>query len=779
MKEVTAIMNRDEFEFVMPEEIAAKLFGGAPGNEEAARAKAEFFGNLNRTLREHCIVTSEQIAMTRRYGLIPALLSFWRDFRLTLGQLAHQIAQIFEKNKSDANLPYGAIGHQVQCQILNFGHQSWKRYILKQRFIEEELLSDIRLISERPESYPFQCVNVAKKVLEMLSVLPEKEFRPLDYRIARVVADYLKLFLKHKFLYPESVTGILSDCALIADSLFVYMKYCPSEFVNAKAWLVEKMKLIESDLATFKQLQPPDNFSLFDNFEYIQLMKMMRICDPEGYVQQYIPTQIAHMSEVGRRVRPRKAGNDLMFYKLILPMFESATAIIKDDERTLISFCKEFCNKMLPLEVLGEASEFFGPEKRQYLPCIWQMTSKLPRYVMVLSNGFISYFNAKLQMLVRRRIEDDLQELVAEINWLVGCQFNNHPSMVLARSALFIPHQRDRELIGRARCLIEQAHNPSRMNYAVAELFDIVPFVKDKRDLFTGIASFLQNQLLAQVEPSVELEQALVDSMGQYTEAEYISPLQVMLREFADRYSLFEQIAKLEGRSAFPPGIRIAVLPNVHWKRIVQRGILFHDYDDARRKFEERFCSLRKSSQLIWCDPSSVLEVQIVVEGRPLLFLFNGVQYMIMRRIVQGPVVLNDLLKDMTVDDLHEQLTTLVESGLLEVSEDKTTYKFTSHYDQSLYRNFARKYKSAANIALMEMKEEARKKAIDSMIVQVVKQAQAPGIKMQELISQVQTRAIKYFSVTPELIRERTRYLERTKYIKQGDARDRFVYCPE
>jgi hypothetical protein len=69
-----------------------------------------------------------------------------------------------------------------------------------------------------------------------------------------------------------------------------------------------------------------------------------------------------------------------------------------------------------------------------------------------------------------------IQEVMKKFKFLIS----EDQTIVFARSALLTPHQRDSELVGRARFLIEQVHNPPKMNYSIAELFDIVPFVRNR-----------------------------------------------------------------------------------------------------------------------------------------------------------------------------------------------------------------------------------------------------------------------------------------------------------
>jgi hypothetical protein len=205
---------------------------------------------------------------------------------------------------------------------------------------------------------------------------------------------------------------------------------------------------------------------------------------------------------------------------------------------------------------------------------------------------------------------------------------------------------------------MEQAHNPLRMNYSVAELFDIVPSVKNRQDLFKSISDFLQHQLLAQI----ELERRLVDAMGQFTEAEFLSPLQPWLREFSDRYVEFERI---HTQARIRPRIRIASLLQFHWKNILARGALFSKFDRLREAVEIEYAKLHEKTNLICCDPSSVIELKLVLDGRSLLSLFNSAQFAAVRLIFEQLRSLEWLSAWVTVDDLPEQLATLVAARLL------------------------------------------------------------------------------------------------------------------
>jgi hypothetical protein len=292
------------------------------------------------------------------------------------------------------------------------------------------------------------------------------------------------------------------------------------------------------------------------------------------------------------------------------------------------------------------------------------------------------------------------------------------------------------------------------------------------------IQDFLQHQLLSQVDPSVDLEKRLIDAMGQFIEAEFLSPLQMILREFGGRYAAFESMQPVV---KVPTGIRVAILSQTRWKKVVTQGCLIRQFDPIRTKLSDEYRKTHTQSHLIWCDPSSVVEVRVVVDGRPLFFLFNGVQFAAVKKIFKRSHSIEKLQASIPMDDLAEQLATLVGAGLIievEQLNDETqkmtkVYLFNHKLDLNVNRNFAKKHTSAENLGLMEMKEFDRKQAVQSYIVRVIK-ASRGGISPQELQNTVKRDLEPFFPVDREMIREQTRELEVLQYIqldqKEGEG---------
>jgi hypothetical protein len=185
---------------------------------------------------------------------------------------------------------------------------------------------------------------------------------------------------------------------------------------------------------------------------------------------------------------------------------------------------------------------------------------------------------------------------------------------------------------------------------------------------------------------------------------------------------------------------------------------------------------------LVWCDPSSVVEVKIVLDGRPLLFLFNGTQFAAVRLVFNEPRSLEHLRTRIHVDDLDEQLATLVDLGVFIESSGKI-YDFNRRLDLGINRNFARKYTSAANLELMRMKEDDKKAAIRSRIVLLVKRARETGLPIRTVINDVKTTLDRHFPVDIEMVRGQMKELEVLKYMKVEErGRDKggvLVYLPD
>jgi hypothetical protein len=355
------------------------------------------------------------------------------------------------------------------------------------------------------------------QVTEILQSFPEHGTLSQQHiYLARIVGENFRLFLTHSHCYPPRAEQDLRQIALIASTLFVYARFSPEDFQIAPRHLIDRLRMANRELQTY-DVNPPATFSVFHNSEYLHIMRMLSVCDPDLYIKQYLPTQIEQIhksSNLRTPIGAMQISNLFPYYQdVVFPLFNAAIEIIRDRPEAVRAFCEQFCRRMFPLSALSDARSLFH-HHRKYLPCVWAMTSELPPYVMQLSNAFITHYKDHLTHEMKGHNHAAVTNYVTEINQLVDCEFGGHETMILARSALLIPHQRDSELIGRARFLVEQAHYPPKMNYSIAELFDIVPFVKNRQGLFEGIHDFLQHQLLAQIEPSVELERRIVDAMG-------------------------------------------------------------------------------------------------------------------------------------------------------------------------------------------------------------------------------------------------------------------------
>jgi len=763
-------------------------------------AKASFFGEVNRALREHCIKSSEQIAMLLQYGIVPALISFWNDYNYTLFQLAVQIAQIFEENTIATSeifsIPKNTY-NRVLHQVIHFGYRNCNRYILKSRIISEGFLTAHRLFLDPITNhlqFPFNSkdnfASIAISIIEAIpEIPPEQGYTIHHYNLARFLCTYITLFSKHTLCYPFDSRNDLESCSLISSSLPIYMQFSPKDIPLCRSRLLTLLNPLVPLLDKFNvdgisQIQHHES-NLFQNQEYISLMKMLFCCDPENYMETCIPQQVDYiflhsgLNSNGSTYNFSTLLDTIETY--VRPMYEVATNIFSSSDSTeyVIHFSEMLCNEkgLFPAHLISnnDGRSLFDYNEN-YLSTVWMLIKYLPRYVQFLATQFIHYYKSKLNSVIMKNSEENIQMLVAKINSLVDNDFQRHPSMVLARSSLFIPHQKDHELVGRARVLIEQAHNPSRMNYSIAELFDIVPFVKNYDDLFQRITEFVQNQLLAQISPLVDLESSLIDSMGQYMEAEYISPLQEMLREFSGRFiydNKYRQKAKL------PEQMHVLVLSNSRWKQIVQRGKLpfFHDFEHARKRFEKEFNKENGNKTLIWCDPSSVIEVQMEVNGRMYPFLFNGVQFSIVKMLLNGKKTFNQLIKEIHVEDLEEQLATLVESGLISnYPEEKEFYVLTPSLNGN--RNYAKRFTSAENMAMMQMKDMDRRKAIECAIIKCIKKKK-DGAQIQEIVNDVTQQLIKVFSADSEMIIEQVRSLEIKKFIAiQDKSANKFILIP-
>ena len=90
------------------------------------------------------------------------------------------------------------------------------------------------------------------------------------------------------------------------------------------------------------------------------------------------------------------------------------------------------------------------------------------------------------------------------------------------------------------------------------------------------------------------------------------------------------------------------------------------------------------------------------------------------KMLLDGKKTFNQLIKEIHVEDLEEQIATLVESGLISNDPDaKEFYVLTPSLNGN--RNYAKRFTSAENMAMMQMKDMDRRKAIECAIIRCIK----------------------------------------------------------
>jgi hypothetical protein len=202
-------------------------------------------------------------------------------------------------------------------------------------------------------------------------------------------------------------------------------------------------------------------------------------------------------------------------------------------------------------------------------------------------------------------------------------------------------------------------------------------------------------------------------------------------------------------------------------------------FDGIKRAFANEYRIQNRNMNLVFCDPASVVEVKVKLSGsnQNELCLFNGVQYSIIKSFETKRQVKHDaLLNNARVDDADEQIEALVNAGLLVKIKDKDEYKLVDKFPLETYRNFAKQYTSAENIALRMLKEQDIEHAISCQIVRILKINRA-GMSADEIVHYITESTRKYFYVKHEKIREQIRDLKIKKFIKVDYKNDKFVYA--
>ena len=757
---------------------------------QASRAK--FFGSINVAMRMHCIKLQEQIIIMRQYSFLPALIGTWWNFENKLYDLANQVSQIFEERsiKEYGEQPLKVL-NQTYFQVVRFGFNNWSTYVLGQKLIKDELLSAFKLIESNPMTFPFHGFKIASHILSLFEQVKEKEeSRENDLLMLSLTSTTLRLFLKHKIQYDHSNEKLLTKCSYLADMLPLYLSYAPDAYIECRDKIINKLKSIQESLDYFssraqKSSNDGDNkyLSVFDSYEYNELMIMIFRCDSISYMNEQIPNHVKIMKEIFKKSKlnlSSSVDSILSFYtKHILPIYRKCEKIVMDNFEARKCFAETFKNEMFPPHLLSEPKKFFTNKGGENLHCVWTMCRLISDYVILISDAFIAYYKPRLDYDVAKNAEESLQECISEINAIVDREFEHDQITVLARSSLYIPHQNDAQLVGRARGLIEQAHEPSKMRISIRELFDIVPFVKSRKDLFASIGEFIQNQLLSQIEPNVELEQSLLNSMGQYTEYDLIDPLKKIVKEFAGRFNFFNSV---KDTIRAPPNVKISLLSNQLWKTIIKRGTLaaLSEFDDLKERFENEYMKRNKAMKVIWCDPSSLVEVKLKLQdsNQEELFLFNGVQFSMLKAFERSrnSIVSRSQLRSFgQTEDAEEQIDALVYAGLLVPVKDRSSYTLATSIPVMTNRNFAKKYTSAENIALRQLKEQDIVHSVACCIVRLLK-TNRDGLTAKDLVHRVIDQTIKYFSVQHEVIREVIRDLEIKKFIKYDLKTNKLIY---
>ena len=806
-EDVINFMNFEDTEVDISVDLSSHLFGNL-----SQTARAKFFGIINCALREYCINKSKQILIMRQYGFLPSLISFWWNFENRLYDFAFQTAQIFEERapREGTDQPQKYL-NQTYFQIVRFGYNNWAEYVLKQKLINDELLSAFTLIMVNPHTYPFQDISFVSKIKSLFAKVELKtaakikakanengkdkskgkaaekdkvESEDEDVLLLRYISTYFKLFLKHKIMYKKECEEALKECSYIADMLPLYSKIDPESYDEGKSrikYLLNKWgEYIVSRSECNEELSNSAD-SVFQSYEYIELMRMIFRCSPEIYMKEQIPKQvdiIYNICQKAGKTTDIPPDSLLSYYtNKILPIYKKCEGIVMESYEARKCFAEEFRSRLFPMKVLEIAQELFDYGDWDVLHCVWTMCRLISDYVIIISNAFIEHYKYSIQNFVKTK-DERLQSIISEINNLVEKEFEKDEIILIARSTLYIPYQNDSQLVARARLLVEQAHEPLKMKVSIRELFDIVPYIKSKKDLFTDIGEFLQNQLLSQISPNVELERSLIDSMGQYAEIDLIDPLKKIVIEFANRYKFFDKVKEKIGA---PPNVKISILSNQLWKDILKRQPIpaLAEFDRIKRAFRAEFKLQNKNMDLVFCDPASVVEVKakLVDSKQRELCLFNGVQFAIVKsfesqaRVKHGTLVFNA-----KVDDADEQIEALVKAGLLIKIKGTDEYTIIRKFPSNLYRNFAKSYTSAENIALRQLREQDIEHSISCKIVRLLKQNRS-GMTADDIVKDVIDSTKRFFIVKQEKIREQIRDLEIKKFIKNDFKTKRFVYA--
>ena len=771
--ETLKYFKEDTSNFVLPKEYDAYLFSS--DIQISRKYQALFFGNVTRCLREYCIQLKEDLYISHQYHFLFSILGFWFDFEAKIFDFADRVSLIFEeKSLKLPNQPYGQIRNSVYSQVVRFGFRNWKEIVLGEKFINAELLTVIKRIESNEFSISHLNPENLKLFINLFSQIGTTNLKK-DLMILKVLTAFFKVIAR-RFI-SHNLT-LIKEILILIDSLLFYRQYFPNNVIILKNNILQLLEQLLKEINSYS-----NHFNetlLFDCPEYIDLMKMSFRCDPEFYIFNYIPQHIKYISNY---IRSQRINIQVLRTEKVLEYFDSTigrlfnrcTYIISDSNEAKRAFSIQFCKQLLPTHILSDFDKLFS-QKLSIIDILWRMISPISSFVLIFSNSFTTYFSQQLSEEVRFNNSEGVHQLVSIINHIVDVVCNSDPTMVLARSSLFIPFQSDSQLIGRARGLFEQAHIPIEMQYSIAELFGIVPHIKDRSQFFKGVKHFLQNHILSLLKPDIYLEQKIIERISQYTEQEYILPIQNMIKDYNNCLSFFDSIKNRLPK--VPSEISIILLSNHFWKNIVSRGNLpaFGLFNSIKQVFEKLHLEKHPHEKIIWCDPSSIVEVKLKLadQNSEQLYLFNGVQFSLISALKLGPQTIAYLRKIILVEDLEEQINTLSKFGLILI--DNFTCTLATNIHPSTYRNFAHQYTSAENLAIRQLRDLDMKKSINCAICSLLKPLKE-GLSATSILHEVTNKIGHLYNISYDLIIQQLNELEITKFIKRESIESKlFIY---
>jgi len=784
-KETIYFLKEDPTTVIFEKATLAELF---PSDHSLSKmVQAAFFGNVTRAFREFCFELKEKLFISHQYGFLFALLGYWWDFESKLFEYANQVSDVFEKfSMKKPGQPYGIVKNRVYSQIIRYGFSNWKEIVMGEKIIKAELLTVVEKMETTEQNEPYFNNELLAQMRGLFDKMGERVTTEKDHMNLRILSAYFRLLHRSLDDTSSELSKTVYDTLILVESLSLYLRVSPSCFFETKnivILLIDDLisKVLKSSPSKTNKYPP-----LFNNYGYFEIMTMIFRCDPDSYSKVYTQRHIRIMEEYLKlsKINIQLLPQDriLEFYRnSIYPMFLICEDVVKEHIEVHRSFCLSFCERLFPPRLIENPVSLFS-SSISMIECVWRMTHVKPQYLLILSNAFVNYFKPRLSEVVITMNVEGITELVSTINHLVEIVFDFDPIMTLARSSLYIPFQSDLQLISRSRGLIEKAHLPIEMQMSVAELFGIVPHIKGKQQFFGNVKDFFQTHLLTQNHIDFSLEEKIIDRIAQYTEGEFIHPINRMLKEFRNSNQFYET-----NKHNFPHLnylTKISLLSYTMWKSIVSKGVLKeHDvFSPMKIAFERVFRETHPKEKLIWCDPSSLIEIRMKLKSQihEQLFLLNGVQFSIVWHLSSGEKSYSYLRKEIKNEDFDDQLQTLIECRLVSRSEsngESVSYCLSDSIDYNIHRNFAHRHKSAESMALKQMKHFDMKQSVSCAICRILKNHQS-GMTTDDVHQLVFDELSHIFPVTKEATILQIRELELTSFIQYKTDTNKFFYKP-